>query len=163
MDISRNQPPEIVFRGQFSHNQGRSPPARESEEERGNGRCRTPWLPLSGHGGEPGASGSTAFRQRLGRPGRSGKNLILSLPSSPGDARGWERGPGTATRGTAGNRRGGLRLQGTPGRNTGHVWGLRLSPFPAGRSGFSRLFHAVTQLSRRRASRVISSSCLVRG
>lgn len=85
--------------------------------------------------------------------------VVPSPPPPPGD----EHAPGTVTRGTAGSRRGGHRPRGTPRRNTGRVWGLRFSPLPAGRSGFSRLFHTVTLPSRRRASRVISSSCLVRG
>lgn len=39
LDISRNQPPEIVFRGQFSHNQGRRllPEAPLPEKARGSG------------------------------------------------------------------------------------------------------------------------------
>lgn len=167
LDISRNQPPEIVFRGQFSHNQGRRllPEAPLPEKARGSGATV-----VAGPRGyrclDTGASRGEwrhRFQPAAWTAGQEREEPPLVPPSPPGDARGWERGPGTATRGTAGNRRGGLRLQGTPGRNTGHVWGLRLSPFPAGRSGFSRLFHAVTQLSRRRTSRVISSSCLVRG
>lgn len=135
----------------------------EARGERGPGRCRTPRLPASRHRGEPGPGAAAPLRTAGGSGGRAGAGRAASCRAVPPPPPGDEHAPGTVTRGTAGSRRGGHRPRGTPRRNTGRVWGLRFSPLPAGRSGFSRLFHTVTLPSRRRASRVISSSCLVRG
>lgn len=165
----RKRPLETSPRGFFSNfHIPRSPPIRGGEGERVPGGMPDPAAPGVAAPGRAVAGRRRRFPPAAWAAGqeREGTPFVCVPPSSspPGDERGGERAPGTATRGTAGSRRGSRRPQGTPpGRNTGRLWGLRLSPFPAGRSGFSRLFYTVTLPSRRTASRVISSSCLVRG